>query len=54
MAQARAVIHRALDLGVTLFDTADVYGNGISEQFLGECLGSRRPEVVIATKFGCG
>ncbi len=54
VAQARAVIHRALDLGVTLFDTADAYGNGISEQFLGECLGSRRPEAVIATKFGVG
>jgi aryl-alcohol dehydrogenase-like predicted oxidoreductase len=52
VAQARAVIDRALDLGITLFDTADAYGNGTSEQFLGECLGARRPQAVIATKFG--
>jgi len=42
VAAARAVVHRALDLGVTLFDTADVYGNGTSESFLGETLGRRR------------
>jgi aryl-alcohol dehydrogenase-like predicted oxidoreductase len=54
IAQARAVIHRALDLGITLFDTADAYGNGTSESFLGECLGARRPQAVIATKFGWG
>jgi aryl-alcohol dehydrogenase-like predicted oxidoreductase len=49
----RAVVHRALDLGVTLFDTADVYGNkGKSEEFLGEILGPRRTDVVLATKFG--
>jgi aryl-alcohol dehydrogenase-like predicted oxidoreductase len=51
---ARAVVHRALDLGITLFDTADVYGNGVSESFLGETLGARRAQVVIATKFGWG
>ena len=51
---ARAVIDRAIDLGVTLFDTADVYGNGTSESFLGETLGARRHQVVIATKFGWG
>ena len=39
-AGTRAVVHRALDLGVTLFDTADVYGNkGKSEEFLGEAFG---------------
>jgi aryl-alcohol dehydrogenase-like predicted oxidoreductase len=54
IAQARAVVHRALDLGITLFDTADAYGNGTSESFLGECLGARRSQVVIATKFGMG
>jgi aryl-alcohol dehydrogenase-like predicted oxidoreductase len=54
VAAARAVVHRALDLGITLFDTADVYGNGTSESFLGETLGSRRPQAVIATKFGWG
>jgi aryl-alcohol dehydrogenase-like predicted oxidoreductase len=51
---ARAVIDRAIDLGITLFDTADVYGNGISESFLGETLGPKRCQVVIATKFGWG
>jgi aryl-alcohol dehydrogenase-like predicted oxidoreductase len=54
VAVARAVVHSALDLGITLFDTADVYGNGTSESFLGEVLGSRRQEAVIATKFGWG
>lgn len=53
-AAARAVVHRALDLGITLFDTADVYGNGTSETFLGQTLGHRRADVVIATKFGAG
>jgi aryl-alcohol dehydrogenase-like predicted oxidoreductase len=52
MATVRAVVHRALDLGVTLFDTADAYGCGKSEQFLGEALGARREDVVLATKFG--
>ena len=52
MAAVRAVVHRALDLGVTLFDTADVYGSGKSEEFLGETLGVRRKDVVLATKFG--
>jgi aryl-alcohol dehydrogenase-like predicted oxidoreductase len=52
--QSRAVIHKALDLGVTLFDTADSYGapGGGSEQVLGEVLRERRRSVVIATKFG--
>jgi aryl-alcohol dehydrogenase-like predicted oxidoreductase len=54
VAAARAVVHRALDLGVTLFDTADAYGNGTSESFLGEALGARRRQAVIATKFGMG
>jgi aryl-alcohol dehydrogenase-like predicted oxidoreductase len=51
---ARAVVDRAIDLGITLFDTADVYGNGTSESFLGETIGKRRRQVVIATKFGWG
>jgi aryl-alcohol dehydrogenase-like predicted oxidoreductase len=54
VAAARAVVHRALDLGVTLLDTADAYGNGTSESFLGEALGARRKQAVIATKFGMG
>lgn len=51
-AAVRGVVHRALDLGVTLFDTADVYGQGKSEEFLAETLGARRKDVVLATKFG--
>lgn len=47
-----ATIHRALDLGVTLFDTASNYGAGHSERVLGRALAGRRDEVVIATKFG--
>ncbi|MFI1719884.1 aldo/keto reductase [Streptomyces sp. NPDC020489] len=45
-------IRRALDLGVTFFDTADVYGTGHSERVLGRALGKRRAEVVVATKWG--
>jgi aryl-alcohol dehydrogenase-like predicted oxidoreductase len=44
-------IHAALDLGVTFFDTANVYGAGHSEVVLGRALDSKRPNVVIATKF---
>jgi aryl-alcohol dehydrogenase-like predicted oxidoreductase len=51
--QTRAVVNKALDLGITLFDTADSYGRrGGSETLLGQVLGSRRKEVVLATKFG--
>ena len=50
---ARLVIHKALDLGITFFDTADVYGHkGASETCLGQFLGSRRKDIVIASKFG--
>jgi aryl-alcohol dehydrogenase-like predicted oxidoreductase len=51
---ARAVVDAALDAGVTLFDTADVYrgDHGTSEELLGAALGSRRDQVVVATKFG--
>ncbi|RSK41235.1 aldo/keto reductase [Hymenobacter perfusus] len=45
-------IHRALDLGVTFFDTADMYGPFTNEELLGRALKGRRAEVVIATKFG--
>jgi aryl-alcohol dehydrogenase-like predicted oxidoreductase len=44
-------IHRALDLGVTFFDTADAYGAGHSERILGQALAGRRDRVTIATKF---
>ena len=50
--QTEAVVGAALDAGVTLFDTADTYGVGSSEELLGKALGSRRDEVVVATKFG--
>jgi aryl-alcohol dehydrogenase-like predicted oxidoreductase len=45
-------IHTAVDLGITLFDTADVYGCGHSERVLGRALAGHRDEVVISTKFG--
>ena len=47
-----AVVHAALDAGITLFDTADIYGDTRSEEFLGRALGPRRDDVVVATKFG--
>ena len=50
---ARAVVDAAIDAGITLFDTSDTYGGGGgSERALGEILGSRRDQVVLATKFG--
>ena len=49
---SRAVVHAALDAGITLFDTADAYGErGGSETALGEILGPRRKDIVLATKF---
>jgi len=50
--QTRQVVEAALDAGITLFDTADVYGRGSSEELLGKALGSHREDVVVATKFG--
>jgi aryl-alcohol dehydrogenase-like predicted oxidoreductase len=47
-----AVVHAALDAGVDFFDTADIYGAGRSEEFLGRALRGRRDQAVIATKFG--
>src|SRR4051795_3163522 len=46
-----ATIHRALDLGVTFLDTANVYGVGHNEQLVGRAIKGRRDEVVLATKF---
>src|SRR3954464_693271 len=46
-----ATIHRALDLGVTFLDTADVYGDGHNEELVGEAIAGRRDEVQLATKF---
>jgi aryl-alcohol dehydrogenase-like predicted oxidoreductase len=48
----RAVVDAAMDAGITLIDTADSYGSGRSEEFLGEVLSGRRDQVVLATKFG--
>ncbi|MBD8468264.1 aldo/keto reductase [Plantibacter sp. CFBP 8798] len=50
----RAVVDAAIDAGVTLFDTADIYGReyGLSEQLLGQAIAGRRDEIVLATKFG--
>jgi aryl-alcohol dehydrogenase-like predicted oxidoreductase len=47
-----ATINRALDLGVTLLDTANVYGDGANERLVGSAIKGRRDEVVLATKFG--
>jgi aryl-alcohol dehydrogenase-like predicted oxidoreductase len=47
---ARDIVHRARALGVTLFDTAEIYGLGKSERILGEALGDERTEVVVASK----
>jgi aryl-alcohol dehydrogenase-like predicted oxidoreductase len=46
-----ATIHRALDLGITLLDTSDVYGDGHNEELVGEAIAGRRDEVQLATKF---
>ena len=51
-AEAIATIGRALDLGVTLVDTADIYGPHTNEQLVGQAIADRRDEVVLATKFG--
>jgi aryl-alcohol dehydrogenase-like predicted oxidoreductase len=50
--ESRAVIEAALDEGVTLIDTADIYSQGTSEEYIGESLAGRLDRVVIATKFG--
>lgn len=51
-AESRRAIHRAVDGGITLFDTADAYGTGHGERVLGEALAGKRDGVLIATKFG--
>ncbi|MEU2092805.1 aldo/keto reductase [Nocardia beijingensis] len=52
LTESRATLDRALELGVTLFDTADVYGSGHNEEFLSDFVGAERDRLVIATKFG--
>jgi aryl-alcohol dehydrogenase-like predicted oxidoreductase len=51
-AESLATIHRALDLGVNFFDTADMYGPFINEELVGRAIRGRRNEVILATKFG--
>ena len=50
--ESTATIHRALDLGIMLLDTADIYGPFINEELVGQAIAGRRDEVVLATKFG--
>lgn len=52
--QTKAVVDAAIEQGITLFDTADSYGDGASEELLGRALGTRRESVLVATKFGMG
>jgi aryl-alcohol dehydrogenase-like predicted oxidoreductase len=51
-ARTQEVVAAALDAGVTVFDTADLYGDGASEEFLGRALGAARDRAVVVTKFG--
>ena len=51
-AQSKAVIEAALDARITFFDTAESYGDGLSEEYIGRALGTRRADVMLATKFG--
>jgi aryl-alcohol dehydrogenase-like predicted oxidoreductase len=51
-AGTQRVVAAALDAGANLFDTADVYARGVSEEFLGKALGTRRKDAIVATKFG--
>lgn len=50
--ETRAVIDAAIAAGITFFDTADLYGFGVSEDMIGQILGARRKDIVLATKFG--
>jgi aryl-alcohol dehydrogenase-like predicted oxidoreductase len=50
--ESAATIHRALELGINFFDTADVYGNGKNEELVGKYLRPHRKDVILATKFG--
>jgi aryl-alcohol dehydrogenase-like predicted oxidoreductase len=52
LAETRDIVDAALDCGITLFDTADLYGRTDSERYLGQALGRRRDDVVVATKWG--
>ena len=51
-AESIATIHRALELGVNFFDTADMYGRGANEELVGRAISQHREQVILATKFG--
>ncbi len=52
-AQSDIVVNKAIDSGINFFDTAEMYGGGgVSEEYLGKALGSRRGEILLTTKFG--
>jgi aryl-alcohol dehydrogenase-like predicted oxidoreductase len=51
-AQTQAVVDAAIEAGISLFDTADIYGGTKSEEFLGAALGAKRRDIILATKFG--
>jgi aryl-alcohol dehydrogenase-like predicted oxidoreductase len=51
-AATQTVVDASLENGINFFDTADMYGDGLSEQYLGKALGERRKDVIILTKFG--
>ena len=50
--EAISLMHKAFDLGMTLFDAADTYGNGLSEELIAKAFPNQRNEIVIATKVG--
>ena len=50
--QAKIIVSQAIEAGINFFDTSNVYGGGVSEEFLGRALGSRRQEMIVATKIG--
>ena len=51
-AQTATIIHKALELGINLIDTADIYGNGVSEELVGKAIRGHHDEVLVATKVG--
>src|ERR1044071_9205978 len=50
--EAIGLMHKAFDLGITLFDAADTYGNGLSEELIAKAFPNQRDEIVVATKVG--
>jgi aryl-alcohol dehydrogenase-like predicted oxidoreductase len=52
LGETERIVGRALDLGINFFDTANVYSDGVGEEFLGKALGARRKDIVLATKVG--